>query len=195
MNTKQKLSAIYLYKVSQGAEQHTKRLFLAWHSSVWHKPETKALNIFLNAHLDRVSTRCVHMSVLIVPSQTCLCLEEDLCTCLCSCLSVHAHGLAMLNQYGCACVCDWVCGWVWRAASPSSTESTEVQADPVSHKINLPRAILTSLSVSLPFSHSVIPCPSSPPCLWLKEWAVLQQYIDSLKTTQHTVYLLLHAST
>lgn len=59
VNTKQKPSTIYLYKVSQGAEQHTKRLFLAWPSGFWPEPEAEALKIFLNTHLD--SVRCVYM--------------------------------------------------------------------------------------------------------------------------------------
>ena len=153
MNTKQKVS-IYLHKVSQGAEQHTKRLFLAWHSGVWHEADTEGLNVFLNAHLDRVSSRCVFANQFV-------CLEN---------LHTFQHLLASACVWTCnakslcTCVCVRVCVlvtlWVWRAASPSSMESTEVQADPVSHRINSQRAMLTSpsLPASLPLSSSSSPC-------------------------------------
>lgn len=175
MNTKQKLCTIYFYKGSQGAEQHTKRLFLAWHSGVWHKPDAEAVNIFLNAHMDRISSRNVHMSESIVHLQTCLCVLRRICTHFHAfsspCMCIDFQCLIHMHVRACVCVCD---SGVWRAASPSSMESTEVQADPMSHKINLQRAMLTSLSVSPQFTHSVILLLTrlTPPCLWLTEWAV-----------------------
>lgn len=162
-------------------QSNTKGLFLAWDGSIWHTPESEPWHMFLHAHLDRVSIRrpeCERASYICSTVRRWIVLS-------CICLSVHVHELAMLNQY--ACLCDWVHGWVWKDISPNSMESTEVQADPVSHKIHLPRAMLTSLSLPCSLTLSV-PLPSSPQCLWLKLWARLQT-VHWLTANNTSVYI------
>lgn len=89
-----------------------------------------------------VRTDCVCVLYVFVQTRVCIHVCMHTSACLCICIDLHMR----------VCVCLYIFGWEWRAASPSSMERTEVQADPVSHKINLLRTMLTSL-VSPPFTH------------------------------------------
>lgn len=66
MNTEQKSRALYLCKVSQGAQQHThihtQRLFLACHGPVWHRPESLSGPQYISTTLDLDRARVLHFS-------------------------------------------------------------------------------------------------------------------------------------